>query len=275
MDIEQNMRKEAEELYRRGLLIFHKPITKERLKLVTELWQKSLALYRRIGEDSKVEEIEKTLMNLYKKDCSIIAKEERQANNNPKEFNCWDLFFKIGCLGFGGPMAVFSLLENELVTTRKILSERDFLEGAVLGDILPGPVTMDIVTYTGYKLRKWSGAMLSTIVFILPSFILMIILAMLYEKYSITPKVGTIFKCLGAGVTGLIFSVGLKLGEKEIRDYCSAGILIWAFTSSLIFKFDILTVVGLAGLAGILLYMGAPENRNNLHELNQIATIKQ
>ncbi|MDH5662597.1 MAG: chromate transporter, partial [Elusimicrobiota bacterium] len=136
-------------------------------------------------------------------------------------------------------------------------------EGAVLGDILPGPVTMDIVTYTGYKLKKWSGAMLSTVVFILPSFILMIILAMLYDKYQITPKVETIFKCLGAAVTGLIVSVGLRLGEKEIQDYRGAGILIWAFTSSLIFKFDILTVVGLAGIAGTLLYIGTTEKENS------------
>ena len=87
---------------------------------------------------------------------------------------------------------------------------------------------------------------------------------MLYNKYIVTPRVETIFKCLGAGVTGLIISVGLKLGEKEIKDYPAAGILVWAFTSSLIFKFDILTVVGLAGIAGTLLYnIGAAEKNNS------------
>jgi len=261
--MEKNIRKQADELYRRGLLVFNQPITKERLKLVSELWQKALKLYCRVGDRSKAREIEKALINLYKKKSIKINKKERQGSNIPVRFTNWDLFFKIGCLGFGGPMAVFSLLENELVRKRKILTDKDFLEGAVLGDILPGPVTMDIVTYTGYKLKKWSGAMLSTVVFILPSFILMIILAMLYDKYQITPKVETIFKCLGAAVTGLIVSVGLRLGEKEIQDYRGAGILIWAFTSSLIFKFDILTVVGLAGIAGTLLYIGTTEKENS------------
>ncbi len=170
-------------------------------------------------------------------------------------FRDWGVFFKIGCLGFGGPMAVFSLLEDELVRKKKILTDKDFLEGAVLGDILPGPVTMDIVSYTDYRLKKWGGALIATTVFILPSFVLMVILAMLYDKYSVTPKVESVFKCLGAAVTGLIVSVGMKLGEKEVKDYFGTGILIWAFASALIFKLDILTVVGLSGLAGILLYV--------------------
>ena len=261
--MEQNIRKQADELYKRGLLVFNQPMTKETLKLVTELWQKALKLYRKIGDKSKAREIEKSLINLYKTKSTKMEKKENQGNNIFKKFVNWDLFFKIGCLGFGGPMAVFSLLENELVQRRKILTDKDFLEGAVLGDILPGPVTMDIVTYTGYKLKKWSGAIRSTLIFILPSFILMIILAMLYNKYKITPKIETIFKCLGAAVTGLIVSVGLRLGEKEIKDYRGAGILIWAFTSSLIFKFDILTVVGLAGIAGTLLYIGTTEKNNS------------
>jgi len=256
--MEQDIKKQANELYSRGLLVFNQPITRERLKLVTEFWQRALELYRQVGDESKAREIEKTLVNLYKR--NSIKKEEKerqrekQRDNIPVQFASWDLFFKIGCFGFGGPMAVFTLLENELVSRKKILSHEDFLEGAVLGDILPGPVTMDIVTYAGYKLKKWSGATIATVVFILPSFILMIILAMLYNKYIVTPRIETIFKCLGAAVTGLIISVGLKLSEKEIKDYPAAGIFVWAFTSSLIFKFDILTVVGLAGIAGTLLY---------------------
>jgi len=252
--MEQEIRKQADELYRRGLLVFNQPITRERLKLVIELWQKAFELYHKIGDESKAREIEKSLVNMYKRKSIKMEKKEKQRNNVAIKFRDWDLFFKIGCFGFGGPMAVFTLLENELVSRKKILTDKDFLEGAVLGDILPGPVTMDIVTYTGYKLKKWSGAIISTVIFILPAFIFMIILAMVYSKYNITPKVETIFKCLGAAVTGLIVSVGLKLGEKEIKDYRGAGILVWAFTSSLIFKFDILTIVGLAGLAGMLLY---------------------
>jgi len=136
--MEQNIRKQADELYKRGLLVFNQPITKETLKLVTELWQEALKLYHKIGDESKAREIGSSLISLYKKKSIRMEKKKKQGNNILTKFVNWNLFFKIGCLGFGGPMAVFSLLENELVQRKKILTDKDFLEGAVLGDILPG-----------------------------------------------------------------------------------------------------------------------------------------
>ncbi|MDH5662065.1 MAG: hypothetical protein OEY92_03625, partial [Elusimicrobiota bacterium] len=79
--MEKNIRKQADELYRRGLLVFNQPITKERLKLVSELWQKALKLYCRVGDRSKAREIEKALINLYKKKSIKINKKERQGSN--------------------------------------------------------------------------------------------------------------------------------------------------------------------------------------------------
>ena len=165
-------------------------------------------------------------------------------------------------------MAVFGLLENELVRQKKILTSTDFLEGAVLGETLPGPVTMDIVTYTGYKLNKWSGALISTVAFILPSFLLMLLLAAFYEKYSITPRVEALLGCLGAAVSALILSVGLNLSRKEIKDHREACILIGAFTASLVFKLDIALTVGLSGLVGIAVYCDDPDILDDMAQVD-------
>ena len=254
---QKKIREQADQLYRRGLHAFARstdPADIESLELVAQLWQKAWELYRKIGDESKARELEKSLAALYKKKYLKVHERRGLRDGIIEKFKGWFMFFKIGCFGFGGPMAVFSLLQNELVREKQILTDKDFLEGAVLGDVLPGPVTMDIVTYTGYKLKKWSGALISTLVFILPSFVLMIILAMFYSRYSITPKVEQVFKCLGAAVTGLILSVGLKLSKTEVKDYRELCILIWAFASALIFKLDIVVIVGLAGLVGIVLY---------------------
>ena len=252
--MEQKIEKQAERLYMRGLHVFARFTDRENLQLVTELWQEARELYLKIGDESKARELEKSLAALYKKKYVKVHKTRGQQRGIIKKFKDWFMFFKIGCFGFGGPMAVFSLLQDELVREKQILTDKDFLEGAVLGDVLPGPVTMDIVTYTGYKLKKWTGALISTLVFILPSFILMIILAMLYNRYSITPKVEQVLTCLGAAVTGLILSVGLRLSKTEMKDYRELCILLWAFTSALIFKLDIVVIVGFAGLVGIVVY---------------------
>lgn len=226
----------------------------ESMKRAAGLWQQAWELYLRVGDKDRARELKKSLAVLYKKEYLKSCQSKEKRISLAGKFKEWLMFFKIGCFGFGGPMAVFTLLEDELVRERKILTDQDFLEGAVLGDVLPGPVTMDIVTYTGYKLEKWFGAVISTLVFILPSFVLMIALAIFYDKYSLTPKIAGILKCLGAAVTGLILSVALKLTRTEMKDYRELCILLWAFASSLIFKIDIVVIVGLCGLVGIVIY---------------------
>lgn len=255
--MESKTREQADRLYRQGLHLYARSANSARTKslmLVAQLWQKAGELYREIGDETKVKELETSLTALYKNKYLKLHKSNEQQSNIIEKFNDWVMFFKIGCFGFGGPMAVFSLLEDELVSRKNILTNKDFLEGAVLGNVLPGPVTMDIVTYTGYKLKKWPGALISTLVFVLPSFALMIILAMLYDKYRVTPRIEAVLECLGAAVTGLILFVGLKLSKSEMKDYRELCILIWAFASAFVFKLDIVIIVTLAGLVGVVLY---------------------
>ena len=257
----RELRERAERLYLQGLHSFAGSSNISDTasnKRAAELWQRAWKLYLEAGDKDRARELKKSLAVLYKKEY-IKSKSKKGKGLLIGKFKDWFTFFKIGCFGFGGPMAVFTLLENELVSERKILTDKDFLEGAVLGDVLPGPVTMDIVTYTGYKLKKWRGALISTVAFILPSFILMVVLVILYDKYRITPKVADVFKCLGAAVTGLIVSVGLKLTKTEMKDYRELCVLIWAFASALIFNLDIVLIVGLCGLVGTVIYHDEPK----------------
>lgn len=261
MEENEKLKERAERLYLQGLLHAFagagNSADTESRKRAAGLWREARKLYNRAGDKIRAKELSQSLAILYKKE--YLKSRSKRKSSIVGKFEDWLMFLKIGCFGFGGPMAVFSLLQDELVREKKILTDKDFLEGAVLGDVLPGPVTMDIVTYTGYKLKKWSGALISTVAFILPSFILMIILAILYDKYSITPRIAVVFKCLGAAVTGLILSVALKLTKAEMKDYRELCILIWAFASSLIFKLDIVIIVGLCGLVSIVIYHDEPK----------------
>lgn len=269
------MESRAALLYEQGLHVFGRSVDSETRQLAATHWQEAWDLYCKAGNKTKAKEIETLLINLYKR--AVAALENRKHKENAGyRFVDWDVFFKIGCFGFGGPMAVFSLLEEELVHKKAVLTDKDFLEGAVLGDILPGPVTMDIVTYTGYKLRKWSGAVIATLAFILPSFVIMLGLAVLYDRFRVTPKVETVLGCLGAAVVGLIMSVGLKLCRAELKDYREICILVWAFLSALFFKLDILVIVGLAGFVGVVLYHDAPKTckkTNNMRDADMTSAL--
>lgn len=264
MEIEE----QADRLYEQGLHIFALSRDKESRKLAVEKWQKAWELYLEAGNKERAGELEALLADLYKKmaDNARKNKKIKIMDEVGSKFTEWYLFLKIGCFGFGGPMAVFTLLEDELVEKRKILTEKDFLEGAVLGDVLPGPVTMDIVTYTGFKLRKWPGALISTVAFILPAFIIMLFIAMYYDQFIVMPKIKIIMKCLGAAVTGLLLSVGLRLSKTEIRAYREAILMAWAFITSAVFKIDMAIIVMLAGFAGIVLYRHDDETTENAND---------
>lgn len=253
---DERLREEAEKRFNEGLLIFNQTYDREGLDRVIELWLSAFDMYSTLGDKAKTKETGRHLAKLYKKRFHCAPGSADEYRDGPLlDFKHWDIFFKIGCFGFGGPMGVFGLLQEELVNKRNILTNEAFLEGAVLGDILPGPVTMDIVTYTGYKIHKWKGAILSTLLFLIPSFALMIAITILYETYGSMPKLVKMFHFLGGAVCALIISVGLRLGEKEIKDYNSMAIFIWAIISSMIFKMDIFMIVLLGGLSGILLYV--------------------
>ena len=259
----ENIKARADRLFQQGLFLYKDNKKPEVLKMVAGFWQEAIKLYKQLGDQEKIKEIKSYCARLTIKVAppKIVEKLFINKTNSTKEFKDWSIFFKIGLFGVGGPLAVLSLLQEELVNRKKIMTNKDFLEGAVLGDILPGPVTMDIVTYAGFKLRGWWGAFYSTAIFILPSFLLMILLAILYTKYNSLPLITNIFQCLGAAVTAIIIAVGLQLGKEEIRDYYGLGILIWAFVSSMVFKFDILIVVGLSGLVGMLLTVLPPPSK--------------
>jgi len=269
--MEEEVRKQAEYLYLQGLRLYAQSAASagtEGLELVAETWQKAWEMYGKIGDKTKARELEKSMVDLYRKKYLELHLGKEQPAGVIGKFNDWFVFFKIGCFGFGGPMAVFALLEEQLVNEKKILTTKDFLEGAVLGDILPGPVTMDIVTYVGYKLKKWRGAAMSTVFFILPSFVLMLFLAAFYDKLSMSPKITEVFRCLGAAVTGLIVSVGFRLTRSEIKNHYEIYILLCAFVLSLTFKLDIVIIVILAGLAGVFLY--SKDNKNDrMKEINE------
>jgi chromate transporter len=263
----QNLSLKADSLFKQGLFLYKESKTPEGVKTVADLWQKAIDIYRKLGDEVKVKEVQSYFNRLNRKilkDSSPESFSEKVKTKSKELFNDWLVFLKIGCFGFGGPMAVLGLLQDELVTRKKVINNEEFMEGTVLGDIIPGPVTMDLVTYTGFKLRKWYGAILAIAIFILPSFILMVIMAKYYDAYNSIPMVNNIFKCLSAAVVAIIASVGLKLGKSEIKDYWGMGIFIWAFISFVFFKVDMIIVIILAGLVGILIEFAPPQELSNV-----------
>jgi chromate transporter len=125
-------------------------------------------------------------------------------------------FFRLGYLGFGGPAALVQYMERDLVSEKKWISPEEYAEGIALAQLAPGPLAAQLAIYLGWvRYRIW-GATICGLAFILPSFIICTLLAVLYMRFNSLPWLLPVFYVVGAAVIGIIIVSSYKLAKKTI-----------------------------------------------------------
>ncbi|MGF6848135.1 chromate transporter [Chitinophaga sp. W3I9] len=125
-------------------------------------------------------------------------------------------FLRLGALGFGGPVALAGYMHRDLVEQRKWISEEDYKEGLALAQLAPGPLAAQLGIYIGYVHYRILGATLAGLAFILPSFIIVVILGYIYTQWQGIPWMQAVFYGVGAAVIGIIAMSAWKLTRKSI-----------------------------------------------------------
>lgn len=125
-------------------------------------------------------------------------------------------FLKIGSLAFGGYMALISVIENVIVKKFKLISHDDMLDGISLANLLPGPMAVNVVAFSGYKIRGNIGAITATTAVLLPSFLLILGLSYLYFNFGTTAEFKNVFQGFMPAVAAIVLSVTWRLGKKTI-----------------------------------------------------------
>jgi chromate transporter len=142
----------------------------------------------------------------------------------------WQLvryFFRLGTLGFGGPVALVGYMRRDLVESRKWIAEADYQEGLALAQLSPGPLAAQLAMYLGYVRYRILGATLVGLAFIWPSFLMVVLLGWLYTLYGGLSWMQAVFYGVGASVIGIIAHSAYKLTTKTIgRDWLLWGIYL-------------------------------------------------
>src|SRR5215216_5894851 len=89
-------------------------------------------------------------------------------------------FLKLGTIGFGGPVALVGYMHKDLVENRQWISEEEYKQGLALAQLAPGPLAAQLGIYLGYVHYRILGATLAGLAFVLPSFIMVVILGWFY-----------------------------------------------------------------------------------------------
>lgn len=176
------------------------------------------------------------------------------------------LFLKIGSTSFGGFMALVSVIQNEMVEKAKMLKNEVILDGISLASIVPGPLAVNVVTYVGYHLRGIKGALVSMLAVILPTYILVYALSVIYFRYGDIPAFTNVFLGIMAAVTVIIISVAINMLKKTIKDYKQILISVLSGIVLLFFGGVYLTllIIMASGFLGYLFYYKKEKESNGV-----------
>jgi chromate transporter len=131
-------------------------------------------------------------------------------------FDLIKYFLKLGTTGFGGPVALVGYMHKDLVENRKWISEEEYKQGLALAQLAPGPLAAQLGIYLGFVHHGVLGATLAGIAFVIPSFIMVVLLGIAYKLYGGLAWMQAVFYGVGAAVIGIIAMSSYKLTLKSI-----------------------------------------------------------
>ena len=164
-------------------------------------------------------------------------------------------FLQIGAFTFAGGDAMIPIIQKEIVEKKKWITDDDILEIIAIAESTPGPIAINSATFIGYRKAGFFGAMFATLGVVIPSFVIITLVALLLRQFYDYPIVQDAFRGIRVGVVVLIANAvyslakGLKWGAFAIV----AAIL--SFVAVAVFDFAVIPIIAAAAVAGILYSM--------------------
>ncbi len=169
-------------------------------------------------------------------------------------------FLKIGAFTFGGGYAMIALLEHEFIEKKKWIDKDEFLNMVAVAESTPGPVAINSATYLGYRVGGAAGAALSTLAVSIPSFVIIYIISLFFDRFLSLTYVACAFKGIQVCVVYLIASAGVKMLrglEKNALSYAIMAVVLVVMTAFSItaVSFSSIFYILISGAVGWLVYM--------------------
>ncbi|MBR6656327.1 MAG: chromate transporter [Alistipes sp.] len=159
-------------------------------------------------------------------------------------------FFKIGLFSFGGGFAMIPLMQREVIEKKKWIGSKDFLDMLVLAQSTPGPIAVNTAVFVGYKTKGVFGAIAATLGTVLPSFMVILLLAIFFAEVRNNLYVDAAFRAMRPAVVALIVAplMGLIKGMKWYLMAVAAvvALLVWYVGVSPVYLIGAGVLVGVA-----------------------------
>lgn len=124
-------------------------------------------------------------------------------------------FFKIGAFTIGGGYAMVPLIEAEVVDKKKWISKDEFVDTLALAQSAPGPIAVNTAVFVGFKMGRYKGAFFTTLGAVLPSFLIILVIATFFSQIRDMRAIESAFKAIRPAVVALIASSVISLSKSS------------------------------------------------------------
>jgi chromate transporter len=163
-------------------------------------------------------------------------------------------FLRLGCLGFGGPVALVGQMERELVDGKKWLTREQMREAIAICQSLPGPLAIQVGVYVAYLRGGFWGAWAGGWAFIVPNFIIVAGLGALYVYLGDLPPITAVFYGVSPAVIALILHSCYRLAKLGMEDWLQWAIAAVCLVVTVLLQAEVAVLFIGAGIVGILYY---------------------
>jgi chromate transporter len=138
------------------------------------------------------------------------------------------LFLRLGFTAFGGPAAHVALMEDEVVTRRRWLDRRHFLDLVALVNFVPGPNSTELAIHLGLVRAGFRGLVAAGVCFITPAVLIILPLAFAYVRYGEMPRLQVILRDINAGLIAVLAVATYRFARTSVRDRFTATVALLA-----------------------------------------------
>ncbi|ANW98158.1 chromate transporter [Thermoclostridium stercorarium subsp. thermolacticum DSM 2910] len=163
-------------------------------------------------------------------------------------------FFKIGLFTFGGGYAMIPLIERETAEKKKWVKQEEITDIIAVSQSVPGAVAINLSTFIGYRIMGKIGAITAAAGVILPSFLVILAIAMFFSRFGNNPFVKAFFAGVRPAVVALIIIAAINVGKSAIRDKIGTAVTIITVILVSFFKIHPIIAISTGGIFGFAVY---------------------
>ena len=163
-------------------------------------------------------------------------------------------FLKIGIFSFGGGYAMIPLMKTEMVIVNQWMTMRDFLDMMAVSEMTPGPISINLATFLGYKVGGVLGSLIASFGVLLPSIIIITLIYYIVKKFEDSKYVKTMFKSIRPITLGLVTAGFLTIFSSGVIDVKTFVLFLIYLFLSLVIKLHPILILTLSGLISVFIF---------------------